>query len=270
MTDPLISVIIVTHNSNAVLAPCRIALSRALANMPHEIIIVDNFSDEPPLSEDSDRIVRLPENVGFARAANLGAGSACGDVLLFLNPDTEVGITSVREALATLDEAQCEAIVGARTYLPSGADNPFCYVDFPTLDSVLRLTLGMARPRTLPYDELEIHPVDTVTGCFMVLRTMTWQRLGGFDDRFFLYAEDLDLCLRARAVGIDRLISSRAHVLHSGGFIPRLDLFKAYCFCEANSAFMRKHWSGSAAFVGHILLRLWLARRYLAVWLGRI
>src|SRR6201999_3769817 len=105
--------------------------------------------------------------------------------------------------------------------------------------------------------------VDIVTGCFLMIDTALWRRLGGFDEAFFMYAEEADLCLRAKAVGARPGISPQAEIVHMGGVSEITGVDKIVRTVRGRVTLMRKHWRAPAVVLGRALMLLWSILRLL-------
>ena len=106
--------------------------------------------------------------------------------------------------------------------------------------------------------------VDIVTGCFLLIDTELWRRLGGFDEAFFMYAEEAYLCQRAAAVGANPGISPEAEIVHMGGVSEVTGVDKIVRTVRGRVTFMKKHWSPPAVALGKALTLLWSAIRLVA------
>lgn len=199
-----VSAVIVNYNGAADVLDC-IASLQGQGDL-HEIIVVDNASPDGSLralcaAEPPAVIVASDENLGFGGGANLGAACAAGDVLLILNPDTRLTPGSVH-ALAAHVRAT-GAVVGPVTV---EADHRA-----PKLGEQMDW-LGMPKARTK-----DAEPLFYIQGSAVAISAELYESIGGFDERLFLFAEDLELCWRARIAGHDVATVPGASVLHQGG-----------------------------------------------------
>lgn len=224
-----VSVVLVSFNTAPLLPRCIGALRAASAGLRVQTIVVDNASSDGSVAllrgadyADVELIVS-PVNVGFGRANNLALPRCRGRTILLLNTDAFVDAQALRAALAYLDAHPRAGVVGARLAGRDGAPQPACR-SFPTpLNTFLMLT-GLERfvPRARLIDPPLLDPdaateCDWVPGCFMLLRREVVQRVGLFDPRFFLYAEEVDLCRRVKAAGWTVVYVPQARVVHWGG-----------------------------------------------------
>jgi N-acetylglucosaminyl-diphospho-decaprenol L-rhamnosyltransferase len=225
-----VDVVVVTFNSGQFIGRCTAPFQRIdWVN----VIVVDNGSDDQNLLELPDTCViqKLPTNVGFARAANIGWRSGRAPFVLFLNPDAAIDAPSLKQLIQTLDENTHAAAVGPRI---SSSDGRLEWSQgrFPTLVSAYAQLVGLHRllPRAPwacedvmdPRCYRQVSTPDWLVGACLLVRRSDLQAMGGFDERFFLYCEDVDLCARLRATGREILFEPRAHCVHRGqGSGPR-------------------------------------------------
>jgi hypothetical protein len=101
-----------------------------------------------------------------------------------------------------------------------------------------------------------VREVDFVTGCFLLIRRELWDRLGGFDERFFMYAEEADLCWRARLIGARPLFTPDATIIHHGGGSETARASKIEKLFAGRATFIDKHWAGPSKAVALRLLEL--------------
>ena len=166
----------------------------------------------------------LDENVGSAEHES-GGRATRGEFLLFLNPDTEIRPGTVR-AVSYLREHPRAGVVGGRTFYDDGSTNPTCCFREPSLWSAFCSASGLSsmlrrsnlfNPEHMGGWARNDRAVEVVTGCFLMLRRSLFEQLGGFDERFFLYSEDTDLCRRVRERGLTCMHVAHVELLHAGG-----------------------------------------------------
>jgi GT2 family glycosyltransferase len=191
-----------------------------------EIIIVDNPPSEilPSASMRHDLIrINAPRRLGFGAACNFGAKAAKGAELLFLNPDVIVAPETIEILHASLNVCANVGLVGGKLINPGGAVQPSCR-RFPTLRNLLFSRGSIygriaGRPRgsyILPtYDE--ITAVDWLAGAMILMRRSVFVEIGGFDESFFIYLEDTDLCLRLAQTGYHSYFVPQASAFHHWG-----------------------------------------------------
>ncbi len=208
-----VSVIVVNWNAGAALAACVASVARAGDGV--EIVLVDNGSTDDSsrsacAAARGVRLVRTGSNLGFAAGANHGAAEATGDVLVFLNPDARVEPGAIGILVDALDRLPGAGIAGGGLVDDDGHWQPAAARFGPVAHLLLDTTAGRlpARWRRFPY------AVDWVYGTFMAVRGELFRALGGFDTRYFMYGEDMDLCFRAARCGRGTIHVPAARAVH--------------------------------------------------------
>ena len=262
MTDPSarrpnVSAIIVNYNSLEFLKPCLAALRQALAGLDSEVLVVDNAStdgsrDWLASATEVDRAILGDENVGFGGANNRAIRESHGRFILLLNPDTRPTGDCVRALAAFLDAPQ-HGKVGAAGPTVTSVDGSFYRQsarNFPDPRSgAARVFPLLARliPASKPYFAFEQPPdhavkVDCLSGSAMMIRRGCLDEIGLFDEAFFLYAEDVDLCKRMSDAGWDvRYVPTDPVVHHSGGSSEKRSAFATRHFYRSAAIYYRKH-----------------------------
>jgi GT2 family glycosyltransferase len=275
-TSPPVSAIVVSYNTRDDLLRCLEALL-GQTGVSLDVIVVDNASTDG--SVDAVR-ARFPEvrlivnatNLGFSRANNLGLRAARGPHVLIVNSDCEVRPGAVG-ALCTILEARPDvAIVGPRTIGTDGSPQ----VSFgPSLTPLAewrqgRLVRGVrageaaALRRVRARADHEQEPDWVSASCFLGRKTVL-DAVGGFDESFFLYEEDVDLCLRVRAAGGRILYTPSAEVVHHLG--RSMDQAPALARMEYHRSHLRFYAKHNSA-ADRIALRAWMAGRAAWGWLS--
>lgn len=194
----MISVVIVTHNSEACLGACLATLAERLPGA--ERLVIDNASIDGTralAARHGATVIELEHNIGFGRACNAGARRAKQGHVLFLNPDVRIGAVDL-DALASLLETVPFGLVA-----PS-ATSTFTFPERPWLREALAQSLGPLRPRALPERAPRPRSGQAVwaSGAALLVRVSEFLGTGGFDSRYFMYFEDRDLSWRYRASGL--------------------------------------------------------------------
>jgi N-acetylglucosaminyl-diphospho-decaprenol L-rhamnosyltransferase len=218
------------------------------------------------------RVIRNTENLGFARACNIGAAAGDAEAILFLNPDTRVDGPALLTARAALLADPATGIVGARQIADDGTTERSC-ARAPTAASLIGQALALDRLGLVPthfltgWDHAEDRAVDQVMGAFLMIRRPLFAGLGGFDQRFFVYYEDVDLCRRARAAGVAVRHVAGAVIGHAGqGTTRQARAHRLFYILRAQVQYAAKHHGRgtalallAAAFLAQLPLRLALA-----------
>lgn len=270
---PRLSVVLVSYNDRARLGRALDSVVAAAAGIPHEILVADNASTDGSAgfvaaAYPSVTLIRSRENAGFSKANNRAAAASRGVDLAFLNTDVVVRPGAFQALLAELDGHPGTGACGPALETPRGGFQ----VSFggrrtfgrEMLDKVLLNGLTarrLARRR-------ERREVEWVSGAFLVVRRSDFEAAGGFDEDFFLYYEDIDLCARLRAAGRRVVYVPAAAALHEGGAVTSArPLRSRYEYRRSQLLYYRKH-NGPAS---RRLLRLYLRTGFaLLRWRGAI
>jgi len=247
---PVLSVVVVSYKVKDRLRQCLQSLQSPVEGSPAiEITVVDNDSRDgtveelPPLFPDV-RFLAMDRNLGFSIGCNRGAATARGEWILFLNPDAVVFPETLRDIVAFAQARPDLGIAGCRILDGDGRLQLACRRSIPTFEVALwRLSgLSLLFPRSkrlsrynLTYlDPIGTYPVEAVSGSFLLIREKTFREVGEFDEIFFLYGEDLDLCLRVAQAGWTIWYHGAASIVHHKGqsaaarpWGARMDFYRA-------------------------------------------
>lgn len=222
-----LSVVIVSFNVRSRLEQCLDALEKAADGIAHEVIVVDNHSDDDSLDwlrrqSKAWRIIVNTQNLGFAAAANQGADAATGTWLLMLNPDTLLEPQALRRLLEMGEADQNRQCLGPRVesfdgHLVSVCRQPPLGLFRAVMDLFPWRAIRDRFPWLWPRPYASSAPVSAIQGSCMLLRRNVFEQLGGFDDRVPLYLDDRDLCQRIWQSGGQVFYVADAVVLHCGG-----------------------------------------------------
>jgi N-acetylglucosaminyl-diphospho-decaprenol L-rhamnosyltransferase len=228
-----VSIVVVAYNSGAMLSEC---VARALANAEcGELVVIDNASDDGSIAalavirDPRLRILPMQRNAGFAVACNHGAASTSQPWLLFLNPDALLNADTLAQTQRLMMGEGRVGVLGVDVRDRDGRPEAAARRHDPTLTRMLYTQLGRwpglarfaARGLELsPRDEI-LSDVDAVSGAFMLMPRQAFAQVGGFDEGYFLHAEDLDLCRRVRAAGWRVAIANRIAITHVQGTSSR-------------------------------------------------
>lgn len=228
---PNLSVIIVTHNSLPALTSCLVALEKAARTDPLQLLLVDNGSDDgsPEATLDifpNAKVIVNERNLGFAAACNQGAGEADGEYLLFVNPDVVIDEGAIEQLLGACTENQQAGLACGRLRFPDGSFQATCR-NFPNptnllfsrgsfMTSLIGRSFDSRARYTLP-DSIETTEVSAVAATMTMIKRSRFEKVGGFDPRFFMFMEDTDLSLRLNRSGYANLFVPAAGGIHDWG-----------------------------------------------------
>jgi GT2 family glycosyltransferase len=304
--DVLLSVIIVAYRSRDEIGACLRSLPREIDGRAVEVVVVDNSLDADGTGAvareaypQADYVVPA-ENLGFGRANNLGYGRTSGECVLFLNPDTVCNRAALEHCVARVRAEREIGLISPKLVMADGQMDLACRRSVPTLwDGFCRASgLAAAFPRArwaagynLTYlDEGGTYDVGAINGAFLLARREVLEavaekkdepRLGApgeaarrvqvFDERFFMYGDDIDLCIRVRKGGWRVVYDGRVAITHLKG----LSVAKSYeamsaAIFDANREVYLKHfnprgsrwvaWKWRAAFAAWKVVSRWRAR----------
>jgi len=230
---PTLDVIVVNWNTGDQLRTCLASLTNARHDAFYigNVFVVDNASSDGSANglDELDlplTVLRNKENRGFAAACNQAAAASRSRYILFLNPDTRVTTDSILRPVEFLEKPSNGrvGIVGIQLLNDQGTVSLTC-ARFLTAGMILRKMIGLDyvppflwTPHFMvDWDHKTTRQVDHVMGAFFLVRNHLFQELGGFDERFFVYLEDLDFSLRAKAAGFETFYLAGATAYHKGG-----------------------------------------------------
>lgn len=273
-----LSVIIVSFNVRYFLEQCLHSVERALAGMEGEVIVLDNLSADGSLDYlrprfPHVRFISTGSNLGFAAASNRGLSEARGRYILFLNPDTIIPEDSLVSALRFFREHPDCGGLGSGMVDGSGHFLPESKRNIPSpLHSLFQLT-GISRllPRSSLFSgyhathvsDRNWGRVDVLSGAFLMAEKNLLDQIGGFDESFFLYGEDIDLSYRIMQAGYNNYYDGRSPIIHfKGESSSRRNSKQIHNFFGAMRIFVRKHYHPFAAFLlmPAIAAAKWMAR----------
>lgn len=250
-----LDIIIVNWNSGNQLVDCVNSVLEFASELLGRIIIVDNASADNSISKlplsQKLQIINSQTNLGFAKACNLGAKYAKSDFLLFLNPDAKLMANSLEKTLDFLRQASSAkiGICGICLLNEEGVVQHGC-ARFPTWWSFIGkgLVLDRILPTYFPphfmveFDHKTNREVDQVIGAFFIVRRSAFDELGGFDERFFVYFEELDFCLRAKKSGWLTFYFAEASAYHKGGGVSeQVKAHRLFYYLKSQTLFCFKH-----------------------------
>ena len=229
---PKVSIIIVHYRANKELFNCLSAIAQSHPKTTFEVIVVDNDVEDGIAADLRKkapwvRYIRSRGNVGFGAGNNLGAKAAKGKYLLFLNPDTIIEKEPIDRCVQTMNARNNVGIVAPQLLMENRQVYPFQCTD--TLTPLAGLMAHSVINRFFPknpvakkywlsqWDRKSQRQVEAVHGAAFMVEKALFEELGGFDERFFMYFEESDFCLRARNLGRKILFEPRAKVIHLSG-----------------------------------------------------
>ncbi len=265
-----LSIVIVNYNVKDLLASCLQSVQKACRGIEAEILVVDNNSTDGsetylPTRFPMVRFTWLKENMGFAVACNIGWKQSTGRFVLFLNPDTVIPEDALRKCLDFIDnQADCGAL-GVRMVNGEGVFLRESKRGFPGLRNSFCKMAGLTNlfPRSAFFagyylghlPERETNPVEVLCGAFMMIRRVLLEKTGGFDERYFMYGEDIDLSYQIRLAGYRNYYFPEATITHYKGESTNRKS-RAYFnhFYGAMALFVNKYYRRGIGLIGYPFL----------------
>ncbi|MDO4497036.1 MAG: glycosyltransferase family 2 protein [Bacteroidales bacterium] len=222
-----VSVIIVNYNTSTLTLQCVQSLIEQTHGLEYEVIVVDNRSSSEQLvllqNDSRFQLVSSPKNLGFGRANNLGATLAKGEYLFLLNPDTIVLNNAIFQLWNYMKHNPLCGIAGGNLYDESRKPTHSYHVWLPSTLSEIDFACGQLFRRTLYGRNAQFNYTDKprevamITGADLMIRRTLWDELNGFDDNFFMYYEDADLCMRVLQKKFKIMALPQSHIIHLEG-----------------------------------------------------
>jgi GT2 family glycosyltransferase len=251
-----VSILIVTYQCREPARECLASVVATTHGVDYELVVVDNASADGTVEMiraefPQVRLLALEENVGFAAGVNLAVDAAEGEFVLLLNPDVVVHEGAVASIVEFARRHPEHGLYGGRTLKPDGTLDPgSCYAQptlwslfcFATMLTIVGRDSALFDPESMGgWERDSVREVGLITGCLLLAPRRVWLALGGFDVRFFMYAEDADLALRAMEAGYRPVITPAAEITHAVGLSStqpeRLSLLY-----QGKVTLLRKHW----------------------------
>jgi GT2 family glycosyltransferase len=277
---PFVSIVIVSFNTLKLLQPCLQACLDNLRGISAEIIVVDNGSSDGSVEYIRSTypqviVVANPKNLGFAAANNIGFKMAKGKYIVILNTDAFLHAGVIPSAIQKMEENDRLGLCGVKLVGRNGEWQPSARLFPSLLNHFLQLTgLASTFPRSRFFGRgdrtwssaYESTETDWVPGAFAIIRRSVLEEIGFFDERFFFYYEEVDLCRRVKKAGYAVWYFSGATVTHLGGASSPSQKLKLW---ELRSRFLyfRKHHGAFGVHAIKLLTSLWNTLR---IWKNKI
>jgi len=245
----LFSVIIINYKTPKLTDNCLdglFALGEKNSFWPNnlEVIVIDNASADGSAESlktkygEKIKLIANQKNLGFAGANNQGAAIAQGDFLFFLNSDTIISTDVLSDCLQLFRQDDSLGIISPRLLLPDGSYQKAAFGNFPKLK---KLIFKRQQKNLEPKPDSSYLAVDWVSGCALMIKRKAFKTLNGWDEQFFLYFEDVDLCRRAWQNQYRVAVCLSANLVHLGGQSLAPSLAKRLVYYRSQDYYFRKH-----------------------------
>ncbi|HNR16679.1 MAG TPA: glycosyltransferase [Chitinophagaceae bacterium] len=267
-----LSVIIVNFNVKHFLEQCLHSVLKAAEGMATEVIVVDNNSSDNSIHYllpkfPTVKFIANTENLGFAKACNEGLKASSGNYILFLNPDTIVPEDCFKKCISFFEQHTQAGALGVKMLDGSGRFLKESKRAFPSPLTSLYKLFGLAKlfPRSKTFSTYHLghlaenknHEVDVLAGAFMMVKKEILEKIGSFDETFFMYGEDIDLSYRIQKAGYKNYYFADCSIIHFKGESTRKGSMNyVRMFYNAMSVFVRKHYGGSRAGIFNLLIHI--------------
>jgi O-antigen biosynthesis protein len=248
-----LSIVIVSWNVENFLQKCLFSIYQNQADLKLEVIVVDNNSSDETceiIKQNFSQVSLIcnQSNRGFAKACNQGLHQAKGKFLLLLNPDTEILDGCLVKMVEFMDKNPEVGLAGCKLLNPDGTNQPSVR-NFPNflvhfgmmfkLHHLITFTKYFAND----FDYHQPNEAEQLMGAFIMIRQKAWQKIGDFDEKYYLWFEEVDYCYRARKLGIKVVYTPIAKIIHYGGrsFGQAGSLKKQFYFSLSRLHYIKKN-----------------------------
>lgn len=261
-----LSVVILNYNVRYFLEQCLRSVQRAIKSLDAEIIVIDNDSKDgscemvkalfPEIT-----LIENKENVGFSKANNQAVAVAKGEYLCILNPDTAVAEDTFQLALRYAEGIKDLGALGV--YLMDGTGNflPESKRNLPTPKVSLMKLAGFAQKYYSKMSETSTGEVEVLVGAFMLLKRAIYNEVGGFDEDYFMYGEDIDLSYKITQAGYKNHYFGSTTILHYKGESTQKDEVYFERFYGAMQIFYRKHFNKNIVLENAVSMGVAMAKK---------
>lgn len=249
----MIDIVYVNWNSGHDLYNSIVSVQNLFTKFISDIIVVDNMSSDQSIELIKDmkgiKLIRSSENLGFARGCNLGAKYGNSEYLLFLNPDTIIPNDIFEDCINVYLNDKSVGIVGVKI-LDHYGEISKCCSRFPKLHHFLSQTFALDRiflslgTRMVEWSHDDNQYVDQVIGAFFLMPRNLFIELNGFDERFFMYYEEVDLAYRSRSIGYRSYFLASVFIIHEGGgATKKVKSKRLFYTLQSRLKYARKHFN---------------------------
>lgn len=266
-----LSVIIVHYQVSGFLRNCILSIQKYFHGFEYEVIVVDNASPDPSWKAlvaefPTVAFIESKENLGFSKANNIGVKAAKGEYVYILNPDTEIEGDYFREILDFADGKKDIGAIGLRMHNAKGEFLPESKRSVPALVNSFEKLFTKLRDDSKTYyrndvDEFGIAEVTVMTGANLLMKKSVYEEVGGFDERYFMYGEDIDLCYTILRKGYKNFYYGKYSILHYKGESTVKDQVYLNRFFGAMDIFIGKYYKRQKPFQ-YLLMKVGLKLKH--------
>lgn len=259
-----VSILILNYKTCELTLQAIRSIYQSITSYSYEIILVDNASNDGSVETFRKEYPKLAlidnqENVGFAKANNQAMELAQGRFVLLLNSDTVIQPDTLETMIRFMDERPEVGASGCKIILPDGSLDKACKRGFPTPSASFYYAFGFSKlfPHVPGFNQYQLgyldpdedYSIDCLVGAFMMVRREAIEQVGGLDEQFFMYGEDIDWCYRIKQAGWTIWYYPKTYIVHYKGASSRRRPVKIiYEFHRAMALFHRKHYQEKYSF----------------------
>jgi len=274
LTD--LSIIMITYNTRGLTLASLRSLVEQTEGINFEVVVLDNHSrdgtaDAIALAFPQVKLLASDQNHGFAQGNNIAIRESQGEYILLLNPDTVILDGAIQKLYTFARQHPDAKIWGGRTVFADSTLNPGSCWRRETFWHLFCSSVGLVRlfpnsPIFNPHsyggwDRSTVRQVDVVSGCFFMIKREFWNILNGFSPEFFMYGEEIDLCLRAHKFSAKPMVTPEATIIHYGGATVKVRADRIVRSCRVKLLLMQRHWPVWQYYPGKLLFLLGLLNR---------
>ncbi|WP_271809523.1 glycosyltransferase family 2 protein [Clostridium beijerinckii] len=277
-----LSIIIVNYNTYTLTKQTIDSIIKEDHYFDYEILLVDNASSDGSINKLQDKfrdiviseklhIIVNKDNLGFAKANNIGIKHAKGKYILLLNSDTLLKENCLEKCIKMIEKDKNIGALGCKVILANGELDHACKRGFPTPKASLYYFLKLHKKNPSKYGQYEalhlgeddIGEVDSLTGAFVLMPKLVFNEVGGLDEDFFMYGEDIDLCYKIKEHGYKILYYPEAQIIHyKGGSSKKKRSRVIYDFHEAMWIFYKKHYMKKYSLIVTLIVYCGIKMKY--------
>lgn len=244
-----VSIIIVSYNVCDLICKCIQSIYDKVKDLTYEVIVVDNASSDDTVCSirknyPTVKLIDSPENLGFGRANNLGAGVATGKYLFFLNPDTELINDAVSILYAFMERHLNVAMCGANLYTPDLQSNVSYKMNLPQfMDAIAYVgNISLRRNKDVFNHSSEPKSVVFVAGADMFIRHTVFEKIGRFDERFFMYFEEAIFSRKIMNLQLELYSVPTARIIHYEGASSKKKSSMIYLYFDSFLKYYKEYY----------------------------
>lgn len=240
------SFIIINYKTPDLTIQCLKSIFNKCLFNDYEIILIDNNSQDDSIRKikkefnNKIKIIENKENTGFAKANNQGAKIAQGQYLFFLNSDTIITRDILNEIEKIFLDNKKIGIISPILKLTSGQNQRAAFGIFPTF---FKLITQKTKIELIPNENKELFECDWVSGCALTIKHDLFNKIKGWDENFFLYYEDIDICKQINLIGYKSVMATKINLIHLGGQSLKMSPFKRKIYYQSQDYYFKKYYN---------------------------